>query len=130
MVYMLTAKEVAYEVTKALDSKKGMDIKLLKIGEVSSLADYFIICTGTPIPMSRPFVTMRSTPSSSWASPCWAVRVTGATPGSFWTLALSLSMCLPRMHGHFTIWNAFGQMLKKPYLKTNPSPNGRKQKEG
>ena len=44
---MLTAKEVAYEVTKALDSKKGMDIKLLKIGDVSSLADYFLICTGT-----------------------------------------------------------------------------------
>ena len=44
---MLSAKEVAYEVTKALDAKKGMDIKLLKIDEVSSLADYFIICTGT-----------------------------------------------------------------------------------
>ena len=35
---MLTPKEIAYEVTKALDSKKGM---------VSSLADYFLICTGT-----------------------------------------------------------------------------------
>ena len=44
---MLTAKEVAYEVTKALDAKKGMDIKLLKINEISSLADYFLICTGT-----------------------------------------------------------------------------------
>ena len=44
---MLTPKEVAYEVTKALDSKKGMDIKLLKIDEISSLADYFLICTGT-----------------------------------------------------------------------------------
>ena len=44
---MLTAKEVAYEVTKALDDKKGMDIQLLKIGDISSLADYFIICTGT-----------------------------------------------------------------------------------
>ena len=44
---MLTAKEVAYEVTKALDAKKGMDIKLLKIDRVSSLADYFLICTGT-----------------------------------------------------------------------------------
>ena len=44
---MLTAKEVAYEVTKALDAKKGLDIKLLKIDEVSSLADYFLICTGT-----------------------------------------------------------------------------------
>jgi len=44
---MLTPKEIAYEVTKALDAKKGMDIKLLKIDEVSSLADYFLICTGT-----------------------------------------------------------------------------------
>ena len=44
---MLTAKEVAYEVTKALDAKKGMDIQLLKIDKVSSLADYFLICTGT-----------------------------------------------------------------------------------
>ena len=44
---MLTPKEIAYQVTKALDEKKGMDIKLLKIDRVSSLADYFLICTGT-----------------------------------------------------------------------------------
>lgn len=44
---MLTAKEVAYETAKALDAKKGVGIKLLKIDKVSSLADYFIICTGT-----------------------------------------------------------------------------------
>ena len=44
---MLTPKEIALEVTKALDAKKGMDIKLLKIDSVSSLADYFLICTGT-----------------------------------------------------------------------------------
>ena len=44
---MLTAREVALTVTKALDDKKGMDIKLLKIDRVSSLADYFLICTGT-----------------------------------------------------------------------------------
>ena len=44
---MLTPQQVAYEVTKALDEKKGMNIKLLKIDKVSSLADYFLICTGT-----------------------------------------------------------------------------------
>ena len=44
---MLSAKEVALAVTKALDEKKGIDIKLLKIDKVSSLADYFLICTGT-----------------------------------------------------------------------------------
>ena len=43
---MLSAKEVAIAVTKALDEKKGRDIKLLKIDKVSSLADYFLICTG------------------------------------------------------------------------------------
>ena len=44
---MLTPKEIAYEVTKALDAKKGQDIQLLKIDQVSALADYFLICTGT-----------------------------------------------------------------------------------
>jgi len=44
---MLSAKEVALAVTKALDEKKGIDIKLLKIDRVSSLADFFVICTGT-----------------------------------------------------------------------------------
>lgn len=44
---MKTAKELATIATKALDGKKGMNIKLLKIDRVSSLADYFLICTGT-----------------------------------------------------------------------------------
>ena len=44
---MRSANEVAIAVTKALDEKKGMDIKLLKIDRISSLADYFLICTGT-----------------------------------------------------------------------------------
>ena len=44
---MLTPKEIAVAVTKALDAKKGMDIRLLRIDSVSSLADYFLICTGT-----------------------------------------------------------------------------------
>ena len=44
---MLTAKEVAIQVTRALDEKKGQNIKLLRINDVSSLADYFLICTGT-----------------------------------------------------------------------------------
>lgn len=44
---MLTSKEAALAAAKALDDKKGVNIKLLKIDRVSSLADYFLICTGT-----------------------------------------------------------------------------------
>ena len=32
---------------KALDSKKAIDIRVLKIDGVSSLTDYFVICNGT-----------------------------------------------------------------------------------
>ena len=44
---MFTPEKIAFEVTRALDETKGMNIKLLKIDKVSSLADYFLICTGT-----------------------------------------------------------------------------------
>lgn len=43
---MMTAREVALVAAKALDDKKGRDIKLLEINQVSSLADHFLICTG------------------------------------------------------------------------------------
>lgn len=44
---MLTSKQIAWEATRALDEKKGLDIQVLHVNRVSSLADYFIICTGT-----------------------------------------------------------------------------------
>lgn len=41
----------SYEQAKAianfLDSKKGMDVKILHVEEVSSVADYFVVCTAT-----------------------------------------------------------------------------------
>lgn len=44
---MHSPKELAYAAYRCLDSKKGMDVTLLKIDSVSTLADYFLICTGT-----------------------------------------------------------------------------------
>ena len=44
---MISAKEVSAIAAKALDSKLGKDISLIEITDVSTLADYFLICTGT-----------------------------------------------------------------------------------
>lgn len=41
------AKEMAKLAFNALDEKKALDIKLIDISEVSVLADYFIIASGT-----------------------------------------------------------------------------------
>lgn len=44
---MLDAKEMIAIAVKALDGKKGKDIKVLYTADQTTLADYFIICNGT-----------------------------------------------------------------------------------
>lgn len=44
---MLSAKEVAAIAAKALDGKMGVDIRVIEITDVSTLADYFLVCTAT-----------------------------------------------------------------------------------
>ena len=44
---MFTPKELAMEAAKTLDAHKGLNVKLLEVSDVSSIADYFLICTGT-----------------------------------------------------------------------------------
>lgn len=39
--------EIAVALAKALDSKKGQDIKVLKTEGLTTLADYFVLCTAT-----------------------------------------------------------------------------------
>ena len=51
----MTANEIALTAVKALDSKKGQDIKCLETGDIAAieiteqttLADYFVLCTAT-----------------------------------------------------------------------------------
>ena len=43
----MTSLELAKEAVQILDKKKGMDLKLIGIRDISVLADYFVIATGT-----------------------------------------------------------------------------------
>ena len=40
-------KEIAMQAAKALIEKKGISIQLLDVADLTTLADYFLICTGT-----------------------------------------------------------------------------------
>lgn len=42
----MTSLELAREAVKALDSKRGSQIKVIKVDGVSIIADYFVIATG------------------------------------------------------------------------------------
>ena len=109
---MLTPKEIAYAVTKALDEKKGMNIKLLKIDKVSSLADYFLICTGTSNTHVRTLCDYAEYVLEELGEPMLAGKATGATPGNCWTTAPSWFTCSPRKPVSSTPWSACGPMLR------------------
>lgn len=43
----MTPKEIAIAAARALDSKKANDLMVLETGHLTTLADYFVICTAT-----------------------------------------------------------------------------------
>lgn len=44
---MMQAEEMVKEIVQALDGKKGQDIRVLKTGELTTLAEYFVLCSAT-----------------------------------------------------------------------------------
>ena len=56
MRFSLDTLELAHEIVDILDEKKGEDILLLDISEETSLADYFLICSGSSMRMVNALV--------------------------------------------------------------------------
>lgn len=46
----LTSKELALKAAEILSSKKAGDLKVLEIKELTTICDYFVICSGTSTP--------------------------------------------------------------------------------
>ena len=42
----VSAKELACEIARVLDSKRGKDIKIIYVEEKTVITEYFVICTG------------------------------------------------------------------------------------
>ena len=49
----MTPKEMALTLAKALESKKGREIRVLETDGVTTLADYFVLCTGDSEPQLK-----------------------------------------------------------------------------
>ena len=42
----MTSKELALTIAKVLDDHKANDIKVLEVADITTIADYFVICNG------------------------------------------------------------------------------------
>lgn len=52
----MTTQEKLRLIVKALDSKKARDIKVIRIGDLTVIADYFVIANGTSTTHTRGLV--------------------------------------------------------------------------
>jgi ribosome-associated protein len=50
MAKTLTARRIAIEAAKALDMKKGTDIRIFDVRGLSSVSDFVVVATGTSAP--------------------------------------------------------------------------------
>ena len=90
---MLKPKEMALIAAKALDAKQGKDIKVLEIEAITTLADYFVICTGGSNTQINALCDEVEKQLSEGARSRCTARGIAAAPGSCWTTAASPSMC-------------------------------------
>ena len=49
----MTPQEMALLLAQAMDSKKGKDIRVLETDGVTTLADYFVLCSGSSAPQLK-----------------------------------------------------------------------------
>lgn len=50
MATTLTAEQIAIEAARALDQKKGTDIRIFDVRGLSSVSDFMVVATGTSAP--------------------------------------------------------------------------------
>ena len=104
----MTANEIALTAVKALDSKKGQDIKCLETGHLTTLADYFVLCTATSTTQIKALADVCEKTLKDAGEP--PHHVEGHRGGTWILLDFSSLWCTSstRRPGSFTTWSACG----------------------
>ena len=106
---MKTAKELALMAARALSDKKGREIQVLEIGDLTTLADYFVIATGSSNTQINALVdnVEKVLREEAQEEPLHREGY-GPAPGCCWTTAASPSMCSTMRPGSSMDWSACG----------------------
>lgn len=110
---MKTPKELALLAARALSDKKGKEIRVMEIAELTTLADYFVLATGASNTQINALVdnVERCWRRRLVSSLCTA-RAIAAARGCCWTTAASPSMCLIKRPGPSTAWSVCGRTAR------------------
>ena len=95
-------QEMVSIACKAIDDKKALDIKVIDIREVSVIADYFVITSGSNLNQVQAIVDNVEE----------QLGRAGFEPKFLWIMVILLFMCLMKKIVFFTILKESGEMEK------------------
>ena len=107
----MDSKTLAIELARALDAKKALNIRILKVEDLTTVTDYFVIATGTStthvgaLADEADFIL-----SQQGVNPC-VPKATTASAGCCWITAALSYTSSPRKPMITMIWNIFGPTL-------------------
>ena len=105
----MTPKELAIIAAKALDEKKGKEISAIEITDLTTIADYFVIASGTSNTQINALsgAVEKALKEQAGEDPC-AGKATGTAPGCCWTTAALWCTSSLRRPGSSTLWSGCG----------------------
>ena len=108
----MSSYDEAILAAKALSSKKGLDIQIIKIADVSVLADYMVIATGTSSTHVKALADEVEYKLDQAGISVSHIEGTDQIHGFFLTTLMLLSMCLMMRPVIFMILKDFGRTAK------------------
>lgn len=114
---------MALTLARALDSKKGKNIRVLEINNVTTLADYFVLCTGTSAPQLKALADAGEKAMKEAGILPHHIEGHRGAPGSSRITATWWSTCSTPRPGPFTTWTVCGRTRWRWTSPTSSSPN-------
>ena len=104
----MTSYESAMLLANTLDGKKGEEIKVLKTEGLTTLADYFVICTATSTTQIKALADVCEKTLKDAGEPPHHVEGHRGGTGSCWISPPLWCTSSTRRPGSFTTWSACG----------------------
>ena len=105
-------QEMVSIACKAIDDKKALDIKVIDIREVSVIADYFVITSGSNLNQVQAIVDMLRNSLEELDLNQNRLKEQEIQTGFLWIMVILLFMCLMKKIVFFTILKESGEMEK------------------
>lgn len=112
---------LAKAAAEILDAKKAENINVIRITNISSLGDYFVIANGTSNTHVHALADEleEKLKAEGRRPPVW--KGTARIPGSFWIMRKSWCTCLRRTRANSTISTDYGRTARNSRSNLNPT---------